>query len=73
MKPHTINSSIFSLVCYDVSTGLLELEYRNGTSRRWLSVPVRVYHTFCKASDPDAYFRTSIDGHYTSLRGKLSF
>nr|WP_275235030.1 hypothetical protein [Pantoea ananatis] len=38
-----------------------------------MGVPVRVYQTFCRARDPDAYFRSCIDGHYTSLRGKLTF
>ncbi|QZE31385.1 KTSC domain-containing protein [Pantoea ananatis] len=73
MKPHSIDSSIFSLVRYDATSGLLELEYINGSSRRWLGVPDRVYHSFCRARDPDAYFRRCIDGHYTSLRGKLTF
>lgn len=38
MKPHSIDSSIFSLVRYDATSGLLELEYINGSSRRWLGV-----------------------------------
>ncbi|MBA4824037.1 MAG: KTSC domain-containing protein [Pantoea ananatis] len=73
MKPHTINSSVVRLVHYDPTNGLLELEYHNGTSRRWFGVPVRVYHTLCSAKDPDAFFRTFINQYYTSLRGKISF
>ncbi|MBW1215854.1 KTSC domain-containing protein [Pantoea allii] len=73
MKPHTVDSSIFSLVRYDATSDLPELEYINGSSRRWLSVPVRVFHSFCRARDPDACFRSCIDGHYTSLRGVLTF
>ncbi|WP_411830423.1 KTSC domain-containing protein [Pantoea stewartii] len=73
MKPHSIDSSIFSLVRYDATSGLPELDYINGTNRRWLGVPVRVYNTFCRARGPDACFRSCIDVHYTSLRGKLTF
>ena len=70
MKRHDISSTLFRSAGFDPTSGVLELEYRNGGRRRWLAVPARVYQAFCVAADPDAIFRSSIDGRYISLRGR---
>ncbi|PAW31269.1 KTSC domain-containing protein [Pantoea vagans] len=72
MNRHNVTSALFSSAGYDATTGMLELEYRNGACRRWLAVPARVYQGFCAAADSDAFFRASIEGRYISLRGSLS-
>ncbi|RAH26605.1 KTSC domain-containing protein [Pantoea agglomerans] len=69
MKRHDMNTTLFSSAGFDPTSGVLELEYSNG-SRRWLAVPARVYQAFCAAADPYAYFRGSIDGRYLSVRGQ---
>lgn len=70
MKRHHIRSALFRSAGFDPTAGVLELEYRDGSCRRWLAVPARVYQAFCAAPDPDAIFRSSIDGRYISLRGR---
>lgn len=70
MKRHDIKTMLFSSAGFDPTSGVLELEYRNGSCRRWLAVPARVYQAFCAASDPDTFFRNNIDGRYLSVRGK---
>lgn len=70
MKRHDMNTTLFSSAGFDPTSGVLELEYRNGSCRRWLAVPARVYQGFCAAADPDAFFRGSIDGRYLSVRGQ---
>ncbi|MDE8559224.1 KTSC domain-containing protein, partial [Pantoea vagans] len=72
MNRHNVTSALFSSAGYDATTGVLELEYRNGACRRWLAVPPRVYQAFCAAADSDAFFRTRIEGRYLSVRGSLS-
>jgi len=70
VKRHDINTTLFRSAGFDPTSGVLELEYRNGSCRRWLAVPARVYQAFCTAADPDTFFRGSIDGHFISLRGR---
>ncbi|ARF52549.1 MULTISPECIES: KTSC domain-containing protein [Pantoea] len=70
MKRHDINSSLFRSAGFDPTSGVLELEYRNGSCRRWLAVPARVYQGFCAAVDPDSFFRESIDNRYFSMHHK---
>ena len=70
VKRHNINTTLFRSAGFDPTFGVLELEYRNGSLRRWLAVPARVYQAFCAAADPDAFFRGSIDGRFISLRGR---
>ncbi|WP_397324872.1 KTSC domain-containing protein [Pantoea agglomerans] len=41
MNRHNVTSALFSSAGYDATTGVLELEYRNGACRRWLAVPER--------------------------------
>lgn len=72
MNRHEVTSQLFRSAGYDPTTGVLELEYRNGACRRWLAVPAKVYQAFCAAADCDAFFRSSIEGRYISLRGSLS-
>lgn len=69
MKRHNMTTPLFRSVGFDPTSGVLELEYRNGSCRRWLAVPASVYQAFCAAADPDAFFRCSIDGRYLSVRG----
>ncbi|MEJ1268217.1 KTSC domain-containing protein [Pantoea ananatis] len=58
MKRHDINSSsLFRSAGFDPTSGVLELEYRNGTCRRWLAVPAHTYQGFCAALDQDAFPR----------------
>jgi hypothetical protein len=70
VKRHDINTTLFRSAGFDPTAGVLELEYRDGSCRRWLAVPARVYQAFCAAADPDAFFRGSIDGRYLSVRGR---
>lgn len=70
MKRLDISSTLFRSAGFDPTSGVLELEYRNGRCRRWLAVPARVYQAFCAAADPDHFFRSSIDGRYLSVRGR---
>jgi len=72
MNRHDVTSALFSSAGYDATTGVLELEYRNGACRRWLAVPAKEYQAFCAAADCDTFFRTRIEGRYISLRGSLS-
>ncbi|WP_249218054.1 KTSC domain-containing protein [Pantoea dispersa] len=72
MNRHDITSALFRSAGFDATTGVLELEYRNGACRRWLAVPAKVYQAFCAAADSDAFFRASIEGRYLSVRGSLS-
>lgn len=72
MNRHEMTSQLFRSAGYDPTTGVLELEYRNGACRRWLAVPAKVYQAFCAAADGDAFFRSSIEGRYISLRGSVS-
>ncbi|WLO87203.1 KTSC domain-containing protein (plasmid) [Pantoea agglomerans] len=72
MNRHNVTSALFRSAGYDATTGVLELEYRNGACQRWLAVPARVYQGFCAAADSDAFFRASIEGRYLSVRGSLS-
>ncbi|QTC52481.1 KTSC domain-containing protein (plasmid) [Pantoea agglomerans] len=72
MNRHNVASAFFSSAGYDATTGVLELEYRNGACRRWLAVPAKEYQAFCTAADCDTFFRTRIEGRYISLRGSLS-
>lgn len=72
MSRHEVTSQQFRSAGYDPTTGVLELEYRNGACRRWLAVPANVYQAFCAAADTDTFFRNSIEGRYISLRGSLS-
>lgn len=69
MKRHDISTPLFSSAGFDPTSGVLELEYRNGNCRRWLAVPARVYQAFCAAADQDDFFRGNIDGRYLSVRG----
>nr|WP_237165035.1 KTSC domain-containing protein [Pantoea agglomerans] len=41
MNRHDIVSALFRSAGFDATTGVLELEYRNGACRRWLAVPVK--------------------------------
>ncbi|WP_434746103.1 KTSC domain-containing protein [Candidatus Pantoea rara] len=66
MNRHKVTSTLFTSAGYDATTGVLELEYRNGGRRRWLAVPAKVYQAFCAAADSDTFFRTRINGHYLS-------
>jgi hypothetical protein len=66
MNRHKVTSTLFTSAGYDATTGVLELEYRNGARRRWLAVPAKVYQAFCAAADSDTFFRTRINGHYLS-------
>lgn len=68
MNRHEMTSQLFRSAGYDPTTGVLELEYRNGACRRWLAVPAKVYQAFCVTADGDAFFRSSIEGRYISLR-----
>ncbi|OWS73238.1 hypothetical protein CBW22_23485, partial [Pantoea sp. VS1] len=43
MNRHEVTSQLFRSAGYDPTTGVLELEYRNGACRRWLAVPAKVY------------------------------
>lgn len=70
MNRHDVTSTLFQSAGYDPTTGVLELEYRNGSCRRWLAVPAKIYQGFCAAADPDAFFRATIDGRYLSVRGR---
>ncbi|NCU08131.1 KTSC domain-containing protein [Pantoea ananatis] len=71
MKRHDINSSsMFRSAGFDPTSGVLELEYRNGTCRRWLAVPAHTYQGFCAALDQDAFFRESIDNRFFSMYQK---
>lgn len=72
MNRHDIASALFRSAGFDATTGVLELEYRNGACRRLLAVLSKVYQAFCAAADCDDFFRTHIDGRYISLRGSLS-
>ncbi len=66
MNRHEVRSTLFRSAGYDATTGVLELEYRNGACRRWLAVPAKVYQAFCAAADSDTFFKTRIDGRYLS-------
>lgn len=71
MNRHDVSSLLFRSAGYDPTSGVLELEYRNGSCRRWLAVPAKVYQAFCATADCDAFFRSSIEGRYISLRVSL--
>ena len=70
MNRHDITSGLFRSAGFAPTSGILELEYRNGACRRWLAVPARLYQGFCAAEDPDAFFRRYIDGHFFFLHGE---
>lgn len=70
MKRHEIVSSLFTSAGYDPTAGVLELEYKNGSCRRWLAVPAKTYQAFSRSLDCDAYFRQNIDGRFLSLHGE---
>lgn len=72
MKRHDINTPMFRSAGFDSTTGILELEHRNGSVRRWLAVPPLIYQAFSAASDPDSFFREKIYGRYLSVSGKSS-
>ncbi|AYP25859.1 KTSC domain-containing protein [Pantoea agglomerans] len=57
MNRHDVTSVLFSSVGYDATTGVFELEYRNGVCRRWLAVPAKVYQAFCAAAEGDIFFK----------------
>lgn len=66
MNRHEVTSTLFRSAEYDATTGVLELEYRNGACRRWLALPAKVYQAFYVAADSDTFFRTRINGRYLS-------
>ncbi|ADU72117.1 KTSC domain-containing protein [Pantoea sp. At-9b] len=70
MNRHDITSGLFRSAGFDPTCSILELEYSNGTCRRWLAVPTQIYQGFCSASDPDTFFRHHIEGRYSSLHGE---
>ncbi|WP_205953141.1 KTSC domain-containing protein [Pantoea stewartii] len=72
MRRHDINTTLFRSAGFDPTSGVLELEYRDGNCRRWLAVPARVYQAFCAAADPDNFFRDNINGRYLSVSGGSS-
>ena len=51
MNRHDIASALFRSAGFDATTGVLELEYRNGACRRLLAVPSKAYQAFCSAAD----------------------
>ena len=71
MNRHEVTSQLFRSAGYDPTTGVPELEYRNGACRRWLALPAKVYQAFCAAADGDAGFRSRIGGRYLARRGRL--
>lgn len=64
MKRHKIESSLLRGVGYDPTTGILEVEYRNGTLCCWLAVPAKVYQGLCAAPDVDVFFRLNIKNSF---------
>ncbi|EOZ2187793.1 hypothetical protein ACYAEL_004771 [Enterobacter hormaechei] len=42
MNRHEVTSQLFRSAGYDPTTGVPELEYRNGACRRWLALPAKV-------------------------------
>lgn len=72
MNRRYVTSTTFLSAGFDPTTGVLELEYRNGYCRRWLAVPAKIYQAFCATADPDAFFKDKIEGRYLSVKGRDS-
>lgn len=68
MKEHKISTDLFQSMSYDPSSGVLEMEFRDGQRRRWLAVPAKVYKDLYYSADIDLFFKQKIEVFYISLR-----
>jgi len=72
MKITPVESSTLAAVGYDVSGGLLQLEFRSHEMYRYFAVPAAVHASLLAAASKGGYFNLAIRGRYRFVRvGRL--
>jgi hypothetical protein len=64
MTKGSVKSSIINSIGYDISTELLEIEFKRGDKRIYKNVPPSVHTAFVAASSVGKYFLSNIRGKY---------
>jgi len=61
-----VQSSNLASVGYDISTSVLEIEFRNGNVYQYYGVPAQVYEELMNAGSKGSYFHRNIrNGGYS--------
>ena len=67
MQRQAVHSSTLASVGYDVTTLLLELEFRSGAVYQYLGAPHRVYRDLIEAKSKGRYFNQNIRDRFPCL------
>ncbi len=68
MLRRALESSSLASVGYDAERQILEVEFRNGRTYRYLEVPELVHRRLLKAPSMGKFFNEEIRDHYRSER-----
>ncbi|HXD94650.1 MAG TPA: KTSC domain-containing protein [Bacteroidia bacterium] len=70
MIRHWIASDIITNVGYDKDKLILEVELKNKEVHGYFNLSNEIYREFMDSDKRDEYFKTKIDGKFTSIRSK---
>lgn len=64
MSTNLLYARTINLYSYDEKGSILTINFKNGISKRYFSVPRPVYDNLMKAYDKNGFYRAEIDGLY---------
>ncbi len=67
MEKQYVDSSMISLIGYDASKSILEVEFKNGAVWHYTGFPEYLWHEFKSAESYGKFFREHIREQYTPL------
>ncbi|WP_434641602.1 KTSC domain-containing protein [Klebsiella sp. I138] len=68
MHHHPVKSSRIASVAYDEASGILEIRFRDNTTRQYENVPERVYRSFMQVVSKGRFYDGVIKGKFTERR-----
>jgi hypothetical protein len=66
MEREKVNSSMFISVGYDLSSKIIELEFKNGKIYQHFDVPENIFTSFKNASSLGKFYNRYIKGKFSS-------